>query len=75
MNLKNISKIQGAPLVKMKRISVAFSDDLDDGIFELRKKDEYVKCSYSEIIRRLVKIGLEVESKKPKKSIVSEQAG
>ena len=62
-------------MTEMKRISVAFSDDLDDGIFELRKKDEYVKCSYSEIIRRLVKIGLEVESKKPKKSIVSEQAG
>lgn len=62
-------------MTEMKRISVAFSDDLDDGIFELRKKDEYVKCSYSEIIRRLVKIGLEVESKKQEKSTISEQAG
>ena len=25
-------------MTEMKRISVAFSDDLDDGIFELRKK-------------------------------------
>lgn len=51
-------------MTKMKRISVAFDDDIDRNIFELRKNDNYVKCSYSEIVRRLVRIGLETESRK-----------
>ena len=51
-------------MTKMKRISVAFDDDIDRNIFELRKNDNYVKCSYSEIVRRLVRIGLEAESRK-----------
>ena len=53
-------------MTKMKRISVAFPDELDKGIFELRKHNEYIKCSYSEIIRRLVKIGLKAETHKGK---------
>ncbi len=48
-------------MTEMKRITVAFDDDIDKGIFELRKKDDYVKCSYSEIVRRLVRIGLQAE--------------
>ena len=51
-------------MTKMKRISVAFDDDIDNNIFELRKNDDYVKCSYSEIVRRLVRIGLKAESRK-----------
>lgn len=51
-------------MTKMKRISVAFDDDIDKNIFELRKNDDYVKCSYSEIVRRLVRIGLKAEARK-----------
>lgn len=51
-------------MTDMKRISVAFDDDIDRGIFELRKTDEYLKCSYSEIVRRLVRIGLTAEARK-----------
>ena len=51
-------------LTDMKRISVSFDEDIDRGIFELRKDDEYLKCSYSEIVRRLVRIGLNAEARK-----------
>lgn len=51
-------------MTDMKRITVSFPDDVDKGIYELRKKDEFVRCSYSEIVRRLVIIGLKAESKK-----------
>lgn len=51
-------------MTNMKRISISFPDDIDAKIYNLRKNEEYVKCSYSEIIRRLVRIGLKVEAKK-----------
>ena len=51
-------------MTKMKRVSVIFPDDLDRGILELRKTNEYVRCSYAEIIRQLVRIGLEAKSPK-----------
>lgn len=54
-------------MTDMKRITVAFDDDIDNGIFELRKKDDYVKCSYSEIVRRLVRLGLQAESNRSQK--------
>lgn len=51
-------------MTNMKRITVSFPEDVDKSVYELRKKDEFVRCSYSEIIRKLVIIGLEAESKK-----------
>lgn len=46
-------------MTEMKRITIALDDDLDRGIYELRKQDEYTRCSYSEIVRRLVRLGLD----------------
>lgn len=56
-------------MTDMKRITVAFDDDIDRRIFELRKKDCYVKCSYSEIVRRLVRLGLQAECPNPGEQI------
>lgn len=40
------------------------------------KKREFLnRCSKSEVIRKLVEIGLKAESKKQKKSTTNEQAG
>lgn len=49
-------------MTEMKRITVAFPEEIDRAVYELRKDDRFVKCSYSEIIRRLVALGLEFDS-------------
>lgn len=50
-------------MTDMKRITVSFDDDVDRGILDLRKRDDYVKCSYSEIVRKLVRLGLAAEDR------------
>lgn len=54
-------------MTSMKRVTVSFPDDMDKEIFELRKKDDFVRCSYSEIVRKLVFLGLKAEKTKNKK--------
>ena len=51
-------------MTNMKRTTVTFGDDLDREIFELRKNENYMRCSYSEIVRRLVRFGLKAEARK-----------
>lgn len=46
-------------MTEMKRITVSFPEDLEKRIYQLRKKEKYVKCSYSELVRILVEAGLE----------------
>lgn len=45
-------------MTDMKRVTISLSDDLDGAILELRKQDEFVRCSYSEIVRHLLTLGL-----------------
>lgn len=45
-------------MTDMKRVTVAFPDDIDMAILGLKKTEMFHKCSYSEIVRRLVKHGL-----------------
>ena len=46
-------------MTKMKRATISIPRDIDRKVFELRKDDAYTRCSYSELIRQLVVIGLE----------------
>lgn len=48
-------------MTEKKRITISFDDDIDRCILELRKRDDYVRCSYSEIVRQLVQLGLLAE--------------
>lgn len=41
------------------RASVVIPAELADKIIEMRKRDEYARCSLSEIIRILIEKGLE----------------
>lgn len=50
-------------MTNMKRVTVAFPNDVDEAVLNLRKDDRFVKCSYSEIIRRLVVIGLQADER------------
>lgn len=46
-------------MTEMKRFTVAFPHDTEEALSTLKKSDEFQKLSYSEIIRRLVKRGLD----------------
>lgn len=43
-----------------KRMSISISEEMENKIVELRKTNEYCRCSYSEIIRRLLEQGIKV---------------
>lgn len=45
-------------MTDMKRVTVSFPDDLDAAIIALRKTKQFERCSYSEIVRRLIERGL-----------------
>lgn len=42
----------------MRRITIAIPNDIDKRILELRKDDRFVRCSYSEIVRQVLKCGI-----------------
>lgn len=42
----------------MRVISAAIPDDLDKAILDFRKRDECIRLTYSEVIRRLLYAGL-----------------
>ena len=51
-------------MTDMKRVTVAVPEEIDRRILALRKSDDYVRCSYGELVRRLVTAGLkEVENR------------
>lgn len=45
-------------MTDMKRLSISVSDDMERSIIELRKTDEFCRCSYAEIVRQLITKGL-----------------
>ena len=56
-------------MTNMRRVTICFPDDLNEKILDLRKTDEYVRCTFGEIVRRLVIKGIEIEeAKKGQKS-------
>lgn len=50
-------------MTDMKRITIAFPDDLDAAIIALRKTKRFERCSYSEIVRCLIQKGLAAPAK------------
>lgn len=50
-------------MTDMKRTTISFPDDLAERIFALRKDDRFIKCSYSELVRKLTEYGLEIIEK------------
>ena len=43
------------------RLSIALTPKQEDAIIELRKTDEYARCSFGEIVRMLIDAGLEAQ--------------
>lgn len=49
-------------MTDMRRVTISLPDDLDRRILDLKKDDRFVRLSYSEIVRRLLLIGLSGEA-------------
>lgn len=45
-------------MTEMKRVTVALPDEIDKKVLELRKDERFIRCSYSEIVRKLLEAGL-----------------
>lgn len=41
-------------MTDMRRISISIPENLENKILQVRKKDEYIRLTYSEFIRRLL---------------------
>lgn len=73
-NLRTIMMAQGSEpknsekgectMTKMKRVTFSVPEVMAEKILLLRKDDEFIQCSYSEIVRRLLDIGLDVQAQK-----------
>ena len=46
-------------MTDMKRVTIAMPSDLDAKILDMKKSDQYVRTSYSEIVRLLLVRGLD----------------
>ncbi len=51
-----------------KRMSISLPPDLDRAVLDLRKTEEYCRCSYVEIVRVLMKEGAKAMGKYPHES-------
>lgn len=48
----------------VKRMSISVDEDIDRAVLTLRKTDDFCRCSYSEILRYLLKVGIKAEARK-----------
>lgn len=51
-------------MTEMTRKTISFPPEIERAIYELRKTDEFCKCSYSEIIRELIRRGIQADNGK-----------
>lgn len=52
----------------MRRISVAIPEEMDKRLLEMRKDARFIRCSYSEIVRRMMDQGMKMEQSVKKAS-------
>lgn len=45
-------------MTDMRRVTITIPDEVDQKVLDLRKDDRFVRCSYSEIIRRMLTLGI-----------------
>ncbi len=45
-------------MTELRRVTITLPDEMDKAILQLKKEDRYVRCSYSEIARQLLGLGL-----------------
>lgn len=56
-------------MTDMRRVSIALPDDMDMRILKVRKDDRFIRATYSEVVRRILELGLEaIEAERDEKS-------
>ena len=45
-------------VTEMRRVTISIPEEIDKAVLEMKKTDEFVRDSYSEIIRKLLLAGL-----------------
>lgn len=45
-------------MTEMRRVTITVPDDVDQKVLQLRKDDRFVRCSYSEIVRQMLDLGI-----------------
>lgn len=43
---------------EMKRISISLPDEIDSQVIQLKRTEEFCRCSYAEIVRMLLERGI-----------------
>lgn len=46
-------------MTDMRRVTITIPDSVDQKVLDLRKDDKFVRCSYSEIVRQMLDLGLQ----------------
>lgn len=49
-------------MTEMKRRTVSLPEEIDKKVLELRKDERFIRCSYSEIVRKLLEAGLAAQA-------------
>lgn len=49
-------------MTDMRRVTISLPDEIDRRILELKKDDRFVRCSYAEVVRQLLELGLNDQS-------------
>ena len=52
-------------MTNMKRVTIALPEAIDEKILELKKDNRFIRCSYSEIVRRAMEHGLDLLQAEP----------
>ena len=55
-------------MTNMKRVTIALPDSLDQQIINMRKEEQFLRCSYSEIVRKLLEQALAITDENAKTS-------
>ena len=45
-------------MTDMRRVTIAVPDHIDQMVLNMRKDDRFVRCSYAEIVRQMLDLGL-----------------
>ena len=51
-------------MTEMRRVTITIPDEVDNKVLQLRKDDRFVRCSYSEIVRQMLDLGIRAYEKK-----------
>lgn len=54
-------------MTEMRRVTITVPDDVDQKVLQLRKDDRFVRCSYSEIVRQMLDLGIKAYEREESK--------